>query len=87
MNSSIELPDEIADQIGNRWDDLPRRALEALVADAYREEVISGPRAEQMLGLGTRLELDAFLKRARIVDYTEDDLGSDIRTLDSVLDD
>lgn len=86
MNTSIELPDEIADQIGSRWSDLPRRALESLVADAYRESVISGPQAQQMLGLSSRLELDAFLKRARVfLDYTEDDLDADIQTLDQLL--
>lgn len=86
MNISIELSDKIADQIGSRWNDLPRRALEALVADACRESVISGPQAQEMLGLRSRLELDAFLKRSRVyLDYTEDDLGADIRTLDELL--
>jgi hypothetical protein len=61
VNISIELPDEIADQIGSRWNDLPRRTLEALVADACRENVISEPQAQRMLGLRSRLELDAFL--------------------------
>lgn len=66
MNISIELPDKIAEQIGSRWHDLPRRALEALVADACRENVISGPQAQEMLGLQSRLELDAFLKQSRV---------------------
>ena len=86
MNISIELPDEIADQIGIRWNDLPRRALEALVADACRESLISGPQAQEMLGLGSRLELDAFLKRSEVyLDYSGDDLDADIRTLDELL--
>lgn len=86
MNISIEVPDEIADQIGHRWNDLPRRALEALVADACRESLISGPQAQKLLGLPSRLELDAFLKRAGVyLDYTEDDLDADIRTLDALL--
>jgi predicted HTH domain antitoxin len=86
LNISIELPDEIADQIGSQWADLPRRALESLVADAYRESVISGPQAQQMLGFNSRLELDAFLKRARVfLDYSEEDLAADIQTLDELL--
>lgn len=86
MNISIELPDEIADQIGNRWNDLPRRALEALVADACRENVISGPQAQEMLGLRSRLELDAFLRRSKVyLDYSENDLEADARTLDELL--
>lgn len=86
MNISIELPDDIADQIGSEWNDLPRRALEALVADACRESLISGPQAQEMLGLRSRFELDAFLKRSKVyLDYSEDDLDTDIRTLDQLL--
>ena len=86
VNISIELPDEIAHQIGSRWNDIPRRVLEALVADACREGVISRPQAQEMLQLRSRLELDAFLKQARIYrDYTEEDLDADIQTLDDLL--
>ena len=86
MKISIELPDEIADQIGSRWKDLPRRALEALVADACRQSLISGPQAQEMLGLRSRLELDDFLKRSKVdLAYSEDDLDADNRTLDGVL--
>jgi predicted HTH domain antitoxin len=86
MNISIEVPDEIAYQIESRWSDLPRRTLEALVTYAVREDVISGPQAQKMLGLGSRLELDAFLKRSNVcLDYDENDLESDIRALDELL--
>lgn len=86
VNISIELPDKIADQIGSHWSDLPRRALEALVARACREKVISAPQAQQMLGLRSTLELDAFLKQSKVyLDYSEDDLDADIRTLDELL--
>lgn len=85
MDISITLPDEIAHQIGSRWDDLPRRALEALVADAFREHLITGPQAQEMLGLKSRLELDGFLKRAGVyLDYTEADLDADIRALEEL---
>ncbi|MEM6457542.1 MAG: UPF0175 family protein [Acidobacteriota bacterium] len=86
MNISIELPDDIADQIGSRWNDLPRRALEALVADVYREQLISGSQVQTVLGLTPRFELDVFLKRAKVfLAYTDAELGADIRTLDARL--
>lgn len=86
MNISIEVPDEVADQIGTRWTDLPRATLEALVAEACREKVISEPQAQKMLGLDSRFELDSFLKEKRVyLDYSEDDLAHDIRTLDALL--
>ena len=86
MNISISLPDPIANQIARQWGDLPRRTLEALVADACREKVISGPQAQQILGLPSRLELDAFLKKAGVYrDYSEEDLDVDIQNLDELL--
>lgn len=85
MKISIEVPDEIAHQISGHWNDLPRRALEALVADAYCEGLITGPQAQETLGLGSRLELDAILKRSKVyLDYSEGDLDADIRTLDEL---
>jgi hypothetical protein len=85
MEISITVPDDIARQLGRRWEDLPRRTLEALVAGAYREGVITGPQAQQLLGLDSRMELDAFLKEAGIfLDYTEEDLAADIRALRDV---
>lgn len=86
MNISIEVPDDIAAQIGSRWRDLPRRALESLVAEAYRERLISRPQAQEMLGFSSRFELDAFLEQNRIfLGYSEDDLEADRRTLDELL--
>ena len=86
MNISITLPDPIAAQISNQWADLPRRTLEALVADACREKVISNPQAQQILGLESRLELDAFLKKSGVyLEYSDEDLNQDIQTLDQLL--
>lgn len=82
MEISITVPDDIARLLGSRWEDLPRRTLEALVASAYREGLISGPQAQELLGFQSRMELDAFLKGAGIfLDYTEEDLADDIRAL------
>ena len=86
MNISIELPDEIASQLGRGWDDLPRRALEALVSDACRDRLLSPAQAQAILGLRSRWEIDDFLSRSGVhLDYTEDDLDADIETLDSIL--
>jgi hypothetical protein len=86
MEISITVPDDIARQLGRRWEDLPRRTLEALVAGAYREGVLTGPQAQELLGLRSRMELDAFLKGAGIfLDYTEEDLEADVQTLRDVI--
>ncbi|MCB1058339.1 MAG: UPF0175 family protein [Acidobacteria bacterium] len=86
MNVFITLPDEIAAQLTSRWTDLPRRALESLAADAYRESVISGPQVQQLLGFSSRLELDSFLRRRRVfLGYSEQDLEADSQALDELL--
>jgi Uncharacterised protein family (UPF0175) len=36
----------------------------------------------QLLGFGTRMQVDAFLQRHQIYDYTADDLDKDMSTLD-----
>jgi len=86
MEISITVPDDIARQLGSRWNDLPRRTLEALVAGAYPDGVLTGPQAQQLLGFQSRMELDAFLKGAGVfLDYTEEDLAADIQTLRDVI--
>jgi Uncharacterised protein family (UPF0175) len=39
----------------------------------------------QLLGLGTRMQVDAFLQQQQIYEYTVEDLDRDIATLDRVL--
>ncbi len=86
MEISITLPDEIAHQIGHGWDNIPRRTLEAVITKAFEENLLSGPQVQKILGLDSRFELDAFLKQAGVhLDYGEDDLDADIRTLDELL--
>ena len=87
MEISIHVPDAIAAQLRNHWRDLPRHALQALVADAYRHQLLTAGQVRELLDLPTRLDVDAFLKQAgAYLHYTEEDLDQDRRTLDSLLD-
>lgn len=80
MEISIAVPDDAALLMKQRWHDLPRRALEALVADAYREGVLSGAQVQRILGFESRFEVDAFLKRSGVyLNYTADDLEHDLQ--------
>ena len=86
MKVSIEVPDPIASQLQQRWSDLPRKTLEALVIDAYREGLVTGPQVQELLGFSSRWELDGFLKQAAVLlPYDEADLENDARTLDELL--
>jgi hypothetical protein len=77
----LELPEEIARQLESKWKDLPRAALESLVVEAYRFELVSAEQVRCMLGLATRLQVEEFLKQHGVYDYTLQDLEHDRETL------
>lgn len=82
MNISISVPDDLAHQMGDRWEDLPRHALEALATSAYRSGVLTVAQVRRLLGHASRFETHAFLKQAgAYLDYTEQDLDDDLRAL------
>ena len=82
MNISITVPDDLASQMGDRWEDLPRQALEALAAASYRSGILTAAQVRRLLGHESRFETQAFLKQAgAYLDYTEEDLEEDLRAL------
>lgn len=84
MQVTIKIPDAVAVDL-QQWDDLPRKALEALAVEAYRQEVITRFQVGQMLGLESRFEVDAFLKQANAyLHYDESDLEDDRRTMEQL---
>lgn len=81
MQITLELPEDIAQHLGARWQDLPRAALESLVAEAYRAELLSAEQVRIVLGYSTRMQVDEFLKQHEICDYTLIDFDQDRETL------
>jgi predicted HTH domain antitoxin len=82
MEVLLRVPDDIAEKIQARPEDLPRRALESLAADSYRAGMITSGEVQRMLSFETRMQTDAFLKeRGAYLHYTEEDLQKDIETL------
>lgn len=78
MSVTIELPEEIAHQLEEKWGDLPRRALEAVALEGYRSEALSAGQVAEMLGLSA-WETEAFLgARGADLRYTSDDLREDL---------
>jgi hypothetical protein len=83
---TVELPESIAKKLGSSKNDLSRAALEAIALEGYRSDRLSGFQVREMLGLETRLELDAFLKAHRIdLEYTFEDLEREHANLDRLL--
>ena len=81
MQIQIALPDDVADSLKAKWGSLERKLLEMLAA-AYQDGTISAGSVRELLGMSTRLEVDAFLK-AKGVDlhYDEADFEQDISTM------
>jgi len=81
MQIQIALPDDVAHSLEEKWGSLERKILEMLVIEAYREGSISAGKVRELLGISTRLEVDAFLK-AKGVDlhYDEADFEADCQT-------
>ena len=69
----MHIPDDLAGRLG-AGADLPRRALEALAADEYRHDRLTKPELQQLLGIETSFQLDAFLKAHDVwIEYTLED--------------
>lgn len=76
----MELPEDIAQGLGSRWKDLPRAALESLVLEAYRSHALTAAQLRRLLGFGTRLQLDDFLKEHEVYDFAVEDFKQDCET-------
>jgi predicted HTH domain antitoxin len=82
VNVAIEIPDEVARHLAARSGELSRAVLEAVAIEAYRSGTVTPAQVQQMLGLGSRWETEAFLRRAEAYhDYTMADLERDIAAI------
>ena len=83
MNVTLQIPDDIADQLERG--DLPRRALEALAIEEYRSGRLTASELRRLLGFETRYELDEFLKEREVwADYTIEDFRREIAALEKL---
>jgi hypothetical protein len=75
MNLTVELPDDVAQRLSAVGGDLSRRALEALVAQEYKQGHLTKPDLRRLLSLETSDQIDGFLKAHDVwIDYTLQDL-------------
>jgi len=84
MNLIVEIPDELAGRLRGAGDvDLSRRALEAFAAEEYRQDRLTKPELQQLLGIETSYDLDGFLKAHEIfIEYTMEDAERERRTFE-----
>lgn len=67
MTISIELPNEIEQQLRRRVANLDEAAKEALLVELYRQEKLTHHQLSHALGL-SRYETDGLLKRHDVLD-------------------
>lgn len=82
MQVTVEIPDEFAALLVPAGSDPARLVLENSVAEAYRHRRITMEQVRQILGFATRMEVDPFLQKYEIYDYTVEDLAEDIAAFD-----
>lgn len=81
MQVTIELPEDIAEGLQTKWRDVPRGVLEAIALEGYRSSSLTTEQVRRMLGYGTRMQVDEFLKRNGVyLEYTEEDFAHDAET-------
>lgn len=85
MQVTVEIPDQFVRNIVPEGKDAARRLLEDSVASSYRERRLTMEQVRQLLGFATRMEVDPFLQRYEIYDYTVEDLQKDMAGLEDLL--
>ncbi|HXV59940.1 MAG TPA: UPF0175 family protein [Vicinamibacteria bacterium] len=79
MKIAVELPEDIARRLEGKWGDISQAAREAIAIEGYRSGALSQSQVQRLLGLGSRWEVDALLKRAGVyLEYTEEDLDREV---------
>ncbi|MGI8772116.1 MAG: UPF0175 family protein [Acidobacteriaceae bacterium] len=82
MQVLVDIPDRFASNLVPAGRDASRLLLEESAAGAYRDGRLTMEQLRQLLGYGTRLQVDAFLQEHQIYDYTVAELEKDMSTLE-----
>ena len=79
MRVTIQLPDDISAALEERWEDVPRRSLEAIALEGYRTGALTESQVRRLLALDTRFQVHALLKAHHVpLQYTSADIEDDL---------
>jgi hypothetical protein len=81
MQITLDIPDDLAVTLSACGQDPARAALEAIALEAYRQRRLYGYQLRTLLGIGSRYELDGFLKEHQVYDYTREDFEKDLAAI------
>jgi hypothetical protein len=82
MQVTVDIPDQFVKQLVPNGCDAGQVLLEEAAAAAYRERRLTMEQVRQLLGYSTRMQVDDFLHRHEVFDYTIEDLEADMSTLE-----
>jgi len=81
MQITLELPDDVAQGLEAQLKNLPRALLESFALEGYRSGKLTEEQVRRILGFGTRMQVDGFLKEHGVyLDYTLEDLDRETET-------
>jgi predicted HTH domain antitoxin len=79
MKLTIELPEDVSIALKRRWNDVPRRSLEAIAVEGYRTCALTETQVRRLLQLETRFQVHALLKEHHVpLRYSEADVEDDL---------
>ncbi|MEO7029938.1 MAG: UPF0175 family protein [Acidobacteriaceae bacterium] len=82
MTVTVEIPDSVAADVLSESIDPARKLLEDAVAQSYREKKLTTEQVRRALGFPSRFQVDPFLLKYEIYDYTVEMLEKDLKTLE-----
>ena len=85
MQVTVEIPDQFLENLVPPGQDAARLLLEESVAGAYRDRRLTLEQVRLLLGFGTRMKADEFLRAHEVYDYSVEDLEKDMATLDRLI--
>ena len=75
---TLEIPEDLSGKFGSDPEGLSRAALEGLAIEGLRTEKLTVAQARRLLGLGSRYDMDGFLKAHNLLlDLTMEDVRND----------
>ena len=81
MQITLELPDDVAQGLEAQVKNLPRALLESFAVEGYRSGKLTEEQVRRILGFGTRVQVDGFLKEHGVyLEYTLEDLDRETET-------
>jgi len=79
MTIHVNIPEDMAQQLSTEGKDISRVAFELMVAEAYREEILTHEEVRWAMGYQTPMEVDGFLKEHQVwLEYTIEDVEREV---------